>query len=416
LFDPVAVVVDGSGNVFIADAINNVIREVSAGNINTVVGGIATPFTQLVHPDGLALDTAGNLYIADTGNRRILKFAGGVVTQIAGSGNLGFSGDNGPATNAGLNDPTGIAVDAASNVYIADTFNNRIRRISSSGIITTIAGNGFAGYFGDGGSAVRATLNFPHDMVIDSSGNIYVADTSNSTIRLLKPVTPSITAGGVVNAATFAAQISPGALATVFGANLAGGKGSATLPLSPSFGGLSVSVNSVNAPILFVSPTQVNFQVPWETAVGSAKVTINNGLTSNTVTVPVLNAGPGLFVQTSGQAIAQNSDFSLNTPGNPAKEGLPIVAYLTGSGPVNPAVADGAVAPSSSPFAQVTSSYSATIGSATAQVVFAGLTPGFVGLLQMNIVVPTGLAKGDYPLVVTIHGESSNSGNVSVTP
>jgi len=416
LNDPVAVAVDSSGNIFIADALNNVIREVSGGNINTVVGGIATPFTQLIHPDGLAIDSSGALYIADTGNRRILKFANGNLTEVAGSGSLGFTGDNGLAVNASLNDPTGVILDSSGNIYIADTFNGRIRRISASnGIITTIAGSGLAAYYGDGGSAVNAGLFFPHAAVIDNSGNIYVADTSNSTIRLLKPVAPAINAGGIVNAANFSAQISPGALATVFGTNFAGGKGGASLPLPNNFAGLTVSVNGVAAPILFVTPTQVNFQVPWETQVGSAKIVINNGLTSNTVNATVLNAAPGLFVQSSGQAIVQNSNFTLNTPGNPAKEGLPIVAYLTGSGPVNPAVANGVASPLS-PLAQVTSSYSATIGGANAQVVFAGLTPGFVGLLQMNIVVPTGLAKGDYPLVVTIHGEQSNSGTVSVTP
>lgn len=415
LNNPVAVAVDSSGNIYIADSNNNVIREVSGGNINTIVGGNATPYTQLFHPDGVAVDSAGNLYIADTGDRRILKFSGGAVTQIAGSGNLGFSGDNGQATNAALNDSTGVAIDPAGNIYIADTFNNRIRRVATSGIITTIAGSGLAAYYGDGGAAVSAGLNFPHHMLADSTGKIYIADTGNSTIRLLAPQAPAISNGGIVNAATFTPQVSAGALASVFGTFFAGGKGGPTIPLPTNFAGLTLTVNNVAAPILYVTPTQINFQVPWETQAGSAKVVINNGLTSNTATVQVLNAAPGLFVQSSGQGIVQNSDFTLNTPGNPAEEGLPIVAYLTGSGPVNPPVANGAAAPLS-PLAQVTSSYSATIGGAPAKVVFAGLTPGFVGLLQMNIVVPTGLAKGDYPLAVTIAGEPSNSVTVSVTP
>jgi uncharacterized protein (TIGR03437 family) len=133
------------------------------------------------------------------------------------------------------------------------------------------------------------------------------------------------------------------------------------------------------------------------------------------VTVPVLTAAPGLFTFASGQAVVQNSDFTLNGPGNPIKAGGTIVAYLTGSGPVSPAVANGAPGPSSPPLAQVTSPFSATIGTATAQVSFAGLAPGFVGLLQMNIVVPAGLASGDYSLTVTIHNETSNSGRISVT-
>ena len=116
----------------------------------------------------------------------------------------------------------------------------------------------------------------------------------------------------------------------------------------------------------------------------------------------------------SGQAVVQNSDFSLNGPGNPAKAGSMIIAYLTGSGPVSPAVSNGVAAPISPP-ATVTSDKSATIGSTTATVSFAGLAPGFVGLLQMNIVVPSTLAAGDYPLTITIHGETSNPGTISVS-
>jgi len=436
LSNPVAVVVDSSGNIYIADSSNNVIREVVAGYIYTIVGSSATPFIQLIHPDGLALDSAGNLYIADTGNRRILKYSGGfvtpgtttggvtsagvvtegVVTEIAGSGNVGFTGDYGLATNASLDDSTGLLLDSAGNIYIADTFNSRIRRITTDGIISTIAGNGYPGYFGDGGSAVSASLNFPHAVAIDSSGKIYIADTSNSTIRVLTPQAPTVTAGSVVNAATFAAPVSPGSLASVFGSMFTGGKGGANLPLPSTLAGTSITVNSVPAPLLYVSPGQINFQIPWETQPGNATVVVSNGLTSNTVTVQVLGASPGLFVQSSGRAIVQNSDYSLNTAGNPGKEGLPIIAYLTGSGPVSPAVADGAAAPTTAPFAVLTSSYSASIGGTNAQVVFAGLAPGFVGLVQMNIIVPTGLSKGDYPLVVSIGGQKSNGGTISVTP
>jgi len=130
--------------------------------------------------------------------------------------------------------------------------------------------------------------------------------------------------------------------------------------------------------------------------------------------VSVLTAAPGLFTLPNGQAIVQNIDFSLNGPNNPAKAGSTIVVYLTGSGPVNPAVATGAIAPTS-PLAVVASPTGATIGPASAQVAFAGLTPGFVGLLQMNIVVPSSLAAGDYPLTVAINGEASNSATVSVS-
>ncbi len=135
-------------------------------------------------------------------------------------------------------------------------------------------------------------------------------------------------------------------------------------------------------------------------------VTVNGG-PSNALSVPVVSAGPGLY------SVAENGDFSLNTPSNAAAAGSTIIAYLTGSGPVNPTPADGAPSPSN-PLAQATSTVTATIGTATAQVPFVGLTPGAVGLLQANIVIPAGLAPGAYPLTVTIGGQASNTASINV--
>jgi len=416
LNSPVAVAVDSSGNVYIADANNFAIRMVTGTTISTIVGSYATPFTQLNHPDGLALAPGGVIYIADTGNKRIAKFANGVLTSFAGNGGFTFSGDNGPALKASLNDPIGVAVDSAGNVYIADTFHNRIRKVATNGIITSIAGTGNAFYGGDGSPASGAGLFFPHDIVVDSSGNVYVADTSNNVIRLLTPRTPVLFANGVVNGARFVPPVSAGALATIFGTSFAFGNASATgSPLPTVLGPVSVTVNGRSAPLLYVSPTQINFQIPWETELGNAIIFVSvNGLMSNSISVPVLTAAPGLFVLPSGRAVVQNSDFTLNGPGNPAKAGSTIIAYLTGSGPVSPAVASGARAPAD-PLSVVTSDKSAAIGSTAATVSFAGLAPGFVGLLQMNIVVPSTLAAGDYPLTITIHGETSNSATISVS-
>jgi uncharacterized protein (TIGR03437 family) len=411
LNDPVGVAVDSAGTVYIADANNNAIRKVSGGNISTFPGGT------LHHPDGVAVDPVGNLYVADTGGRRVVYLSGGTATVFAGNGNIGFSGDNGLAVNAALNDPVTIAVDSAGYVYIADTINSRIRKVSpNDGVITTIAGQGRTGYSGDGGPATSAKLYFPHGVAVDTAGNVYISDEGDSTIRMLQVAAPQISANAVVNAASFAHQISGGSLATVFASNITGAKASASAPLPTSLAGVSVSVNGKNAPLLYVTSTQVNFQVPWKTDPGLASVAIiANGVVSNAVTVPVVAAAPGLFTYGSGRAVVQNSDFTLNSPNNPAKAGSTIMAYLTGSGPVDPPVADGALAPASPP-ATATSSSSATIGSAPAKVSFAGLAPGFVGLVQVNIVVPSGLPKGDYPLTVTIAGQDSNSALVSVTP
>jgi uncharacterized protein (TIGR03437 family) len=415
LYNPVAVALDAAGNLYISDSNNNLIRKVtmSTGIITSYVGANATA-NRLKSPVGIAFDSSGALYIADTGNKRIAKYAAGSLTNFAGIQTNGFSGDNGQAILAQLNNPAGVAVDSSGSVYIADTSNNRIRKVTPDGNITTIAGKGTIGYAGDGGPALSASLNFPRSVVLDKTGNIYIADTSNNVIRILQASFPVINAGGVTNAASYLPQVSPGALASIFGTGLSTTTAQAGVPLPPNLNGVSVSVNGQPAPILYITPSQINFQVPWSTAVGAANVAVSvNSGSSNQISVPVLTAGPGLFTQTNGAAIVQNSDYSLNGPSNPAAAGSTIIAYLTGSGPVNPPVADGAPTPSAT-LVSATSSYSATIGSMTAQVQFAGLAPFFVGLVQVNVVVPSGLATGSYPLKVTIAGDTSNAGTISV--
>jgi uncharacterized protein (TIGR03437 family) len=415
---PASVAVDSSGNIYIADSGNNVIREISAGNINTILGAGVTS-TLLDDPSQVIADNKGNLYICESDGLRVLEFSlsTGAVTILAGDGNIGFSGDFGPAPEAELDGPTSIAL-SGGYLYIADTFNNRIRKVYPDGTIATVAGQSIGAYTGDGGPALSATMSFPHGVAVDASGNVYISDTGNDVIRLLKAVTPSIlTTGGVLNAASFAAQVSPGALATLFGKNFigTGESGAASVPLPPSFAGVSVSVDGRAAPVLFISTDQINFQIPWETATGSATITVSSsGIKTAAVTVTVVAAAPGLFYQGS-HAIAQNFDYSLNSSSNPAKAGDIIIAYLTGAGAVSPPVADGAPA-SSNPNSTVTSKVTASIGSVAAQVQFAGLAPNFVGLWQVNIIVPAGLAQGDYPLTISVDGQTSNAANVSVTP
>jgi sugar lactone lactonase YvrE len=201
LNSPYGLAIDSGGNLYIADSSNNRIRRVSpAGTIATVAGGGAGlgdggPATSamLAFPIRAVANAAGDLYIADFGNARIRKVnGGGVITTVAGNGTVGFSGDGGPATQAQLNQPWGLALDAAGNLYIPDSYNSRLRRVDSSGVITTIAGTGVAGYSGDGGPATAATLYYPESPVIDASGNIYLADTGNGRIR-------KITATGTIS-------------------------------------------------------------------------------------------------------------------------------------------------------------------------------------------------------------------------
>jgi uncharacterized protein (TIGR03437 family) len=252
----------------------------------------------------------------------------------------------------------------------------------------------------------------------DGQGNIYIADTQNNVIRKLTIPGPSIVTNGVVSAASFQPKISPGSLATIVGSNLATSTTpQIAAPLPMTLAEATVSVNGRNAPILYASPSQINFQVPWETAPGNATVTVSvDGTVSSSVTVPVTAAAPGIFFYASGAAIAQNQDYSLNTSSNPAHAGSYLIAYLTGSGPVNPSVADGAATPSTGLVQPTTTPISVTIGGVPATLIGAALTPGFVSLLQLNIAVPSGLAAGSYPIVVTIGGQVSNSATVSIAP
>ncbi|MGA2436286.1 MAG: BACON domain-containing carbohydrate-binding protein, partial [Bryobacteraceae bacterium] len=170
------------------------IRKVSNGIITTIAGNGTVGYSgdngpaisaTLGGPTGMALDASGNLYFAD-GGTRIRKISNGVITTIAGNGISGYSGDNGPATSAWLWDPSGVTVDASGNLYIADTENNVVREVSN-GRITTIAGNGKRGYLGNNGLAVSAELDHPTGVAVDATGEVYIADSWNSVIRVLGP-------------------------------------------------------------------------------------------------------------------------------------------------------------------------------------------------------------------------------------
>ena len=194
LVTPAGLLVDGSGNLYVADAGSGQIRRIDTGGVITTIagtgergysgdGGPATE-AQLVGPSGLLVDGSGNLYVTDLFNNRIRRIdAEGVITTIAGTGERGYSGDGGPAAEAQLAWPSGLLVDGLGNLYVADRANNRIRRIDAEGVITTIAGTGDWGFGGDGGPATEAQLASPSGLLVDGSGNLYVTDNSNHRIR-----------------------------------------------------------------------------------------------------------------------------------------------------------------------------------------------------------------------------------------
>src|SRR5208282_3430940 len=239
---PFGIALDGAGNIYIADWNNARIRVVNtqattiavanvnigAGDIATVAGdgtagyngdNIAAIKAELWEPNDVAVDSAGNIYIADSFNERIRKVdVNGTITTVAGGAMVGgtvqgFSGDGGAATDAQLSNPHGVVVDSAGNLYIADTNNNRVRKVDTNGIINTIAGSATEGYTGDGSSATSATLACPNGVAVDSMGNFYIVDFCNNVVRAVNTQGTSITMAGVT--------IGPGDIATVAGTGTA---------------------------------------------------------------------------------------------------------------------------------------------------------------------------------------------------
>ena len=207
LYGPGVVAVDSAGNLFIVELKNNRVRKVAAGTGTiTTVAGIGTPgysgdggpatSAELNYPSGVDVDNAGNLFIADTDNHRIREVTAntGTITTVAGNGTAGYDGDGGAATSAELNGPAGVRVDGAGNLFIADLANNRIRKVAAgTGTISTVAGNGTKGYGGDGGPATSAQLHSPSGVTVDSAGNLFIADANNNRIREVAANTGTIT-------------------------------------------------------------------------------------------------------------------------------------------------------------------------------------------------------------------------------
>ncbi len=204
---PEGMTIDGHGNIYIADKYNNSIRKITpAGIITRFAGSGQSGFSgdgalassaQLNGPCALAVDIAGNVYITDAGNNCIRRVTPeGIMSTVAGTGREGYRCDSCSATTAQLNAPRGITTDTAGNLYIADALNYRIRKVTPSGLITTLAGNGESGFSGDGEAATAARLNMPTGVAIDKAGNIYIADQSNNRIRVVTPEGIISTAAG----------------------------------------------------------------------------------------------------------------------------------------------------------------------------------------------------------------------------
>ncbi|MGD0365487.1 MAG: IPT/TIG domain-containing protein [Bryobacteraceae bacterium] len=539
---PQAVAVDSSGNLYICDTVNNVVREVTrSGTISTIAGngtqgyggdGGAATAAQLNKPQGIAVDSSGNIYVADTQNARIRKISGGAINTVAGNGMPGYGGDGGSASAAQLYVPIGLALDSAGNLYIADFTNNRVRKVSTAGVISTVAGNGLSGYSGDGGSAVDAMLNGPTDVAVDSNGDLYIADLNNNAVRevsggnimtvagnglpgvagdggaataatvgnptgiavdsagnlyiasgsatvrkvyagtgfivtiagngargytgdggpalageLNGPVALAVASNGnvyladsannairllifggyelsiaaAVNAASnLVGPVSGGEVVVFYGAgmgpaNLAVNSVASSGTYPTTLNGVTVSFGRYQAPILYVSATQVAVVVPFEVGSGTTEVSIQyQNQFSSGFPVNIAQSTPGIFTaDLSGQGLAaaindHNNTFSYNSASHPASAGDYIEIYITGAGQTSPAGVDGQ--PYAGPAACVLP-VKVTIGGVSESPQYCGGVPGQIaGLTQINVPVPTGLTAGLVPVTVTVGGVSAQSG------
>ena len=375
-------------------------------------GGPATA-AQLFAPHGIALDQAGNLYIADSGNVRIRKVSNGIITTVAGNGATGYAGDGGPATSAELNSsgaqglgPRVIALDAAGNLYIAS--DDRIREVSN-GTIATIVGPG-AGF----SAAIGAS-----GLVVDTAGDIYF--TEDNRVRVLKPCgssciaspTPAISA--VLNAASFQAGIESGSWVAIEGANLANSTRTwqssdfTSSELPTQLDGVSVTIAGIPAFVEYISPTQVNVQAPGDPVVGPVTVTVaNNGAVSAPATAQLQTVAPAFFMNSDRSAIASLlPGYTPVTSTAPAHPRDVVALWATGFGTTIPFVSPGDVvtgAPATATLPIV------TVGGVQVTVVSAVLTTGTVGLYQITIQLPANVPTGTPVVQASIGGAQTQSG------
>jgi uncharacterized protein (TIGR03437 family) len=432
---PSDLVTDTAGNLLITDN-SQVVRKVAPNGIITTVAGNGTegysgdggPATTaaLNFPRGIAVDAAGNLFISDQSNERIRKVSNGIITTVAGNGSGGYAGDGGVATSARLNNPAGLALDAAGNLYISDRDNNRIRVLLTNGTIWTVAGNGSAAYSGDGGPATSAALYNPRSVAI-LAGLVYIADNANNRVRLLTRAlqTPSISTGGVVSASAFGefTSVSPGSWIEIYGSNLAvdtrswAGSDFTGVNAPTSLDGTSVTIGGQAAFIDYISPGQVNALVPSNVATGVQPMTVTvAGATTAAYNLnvnpvqPGLDAPPSFKIGGTQYAVALFADGTYVLPegaipglnSRPAQPGDEIVLYGVGFGPVTPSIPAGQLVQQANTLA---STFSMSIGGVpVTNMPYSGLAPSYTGLYQFNIVVPANTGSGAVPLTFIVDG------------
>ncbi len=461
---PGGVAIGPNGDLFVADAANNRVLEyqpspgtgASAIRVYGQPGMNSSlkpsqPSPQTVSaPQGIYVDQASNLYVVDSGANRVLAFSntqtapasGASATYVIGQGNF-----NGATGGTAFKGPVGIGLDSRGQIYISDSGNNRVLIFpslillpSSGAVASSVVGQSSltgvsANWDGQNGLASADSLFSPVGVYVDRQDTLYVGDTGNNRVlQFLK-------FAAVVNAATFQAgvPVAPGSIATIFGSGLATAPGQATGNTWPStISDRQVVLNDqLLSPMSFVginATSQINFQIPSNATLGSNRLAVRLADTGELVaggTVVIAASSPGFFTASqtgTGQVAALNQNNTVNGPSNPALVGSTIQLYGTGQGQVSPAVPDGTAA-SASPLSWTVAvpttdvatclntqpSICVAIGTTGfGNIQYSGLAPGYIGLWQINVVIPQGTPSGNVNLRVVINGAPSNVVTIAV--
>ncbi len=420
---------DSQGGVYFVDSGNKRIRYITAGGTISTVAGNGQPFAGfapgatatgvgLGNVAGVALDSTGDLYTGGVQTYYLLKIAqtvsngaspvAGAVSVAGGIGGCGYIGDGGPATLAGICQPSAIAVDASGNIFVGDTTCYCVRRIAAgTGIIQTVVGNGTSGYSGDGALATAAQLKSVSSIAIFGN-TLYVTDGAAGVVRAVTPDTPPTLGqpsfSSLVNSASFqSGPVAPGELISFYGHYLGpaspntwtlGSNGILTIPGAD----VQVFFDDVAAPLVYISAGQVNAVAPYSTANGFSTIrVVSAGGSVSTTAIASTATAPGIF---PGAIV--NEDGTINSSANPAPVGSYVQMYGTGLGQTNPGGKDGTITPVTNYPSQATP-VAATISMNTLfdtplqmNVFYAGPAPGLAaGVGQINAFVPAGAGSGE---------------------
>ena len=424
---PAGMALDVAGNLIVADrGAATVWRVDPAGQPTALIGGPAAAQGALADPADVAVGPDGAVYVTDFGARRVFRMSpDGALTTIAGDGGDRLQGVNGPAVAASLPTPQAVEVDANGNVYVADQIAFQVYVIGAGGLLQPIAGNAGEGFSGDSGPALAAMLNRPVGLALGANGAIYIADSQNSRVRRLTPASISINQGGVISAASFAGgAVAPAQIVSIFGVQLASATAAATAqPLPTELAGTRVEVTDSQgvtrrSALFFVAGSQINCEIPPETAIGPARITAFSGSSSASLDITVQGSLPGLFAANArGRGVAAAAAVRIDGVGvqttiEPVdRSASPFIGRPIDLGPDTDQVVLLLFGTGIRGFQTV----EVRVGGEAQQVLGVAPSPEFVGLDQVNVLLSRSLiGRGVVNIELTIDGIVANVVTVTI--